>query len=69
MAKTVRLSEETHEMLGLVRDRIGASSYEEAIRNLIARSGEFSAFGKDRDLPGWREGEDRARFRGEQGPH
>ncbi len=65
MAKTVRLSEETHEMLGRLRERIGANSYEEAIRKLIARSGELTAFGRDRDLPKWKEEEDRARFRGD----
>ncbi len=65
MTKTVRLSEETHEMLGRLRERIGANSYEEAIRKLITRSGELTAFGKDRDLPKWKEREDRAKFRGE----
>ena len=65
MVKTVRLSEETHEILGRLMDRIGTRSYEDTIRALIAKSSEFSAFGKDRDLPRWKEGEDRVRFRGE----
>ena len=65
MVKTIRLSEETHEILGRLKDKIGTSSYEETIRTLIARSSEFSAFGKDKDLPRWSEVEDRVKFRGE----
>ena len=65
MVKTVRLSEETYEILGRLMDRIGTRSHEDTIRALIAISSEFCAFGKDRDLTGWKEGDDRVRFRGE----
>lgn len=65
MTKTVRLSEKTHKILGQIKERMCADSYDEAVRRLIAESENFSAFGKDPDLPGWEEGEDRVRFRGE----
>jgi len=63
MARFIRLSDRTHEILGSLRNGMGTRSYDDAIRKLIAKSGEFSGFGKDRGFPRWREDEDRARFR------
>lgn len=65
MAKTVRLSEETHKILERLREEEKLRSYDELIQRLIVKSGVLSGFGKDPDLPKWKEKEDRARFRGE----
>lgn len=65
MPKTLRLREETHEILERLRGERELNSYEELIRRLLVKSGEIEGFGKDPDLPKWEEGEDRARFGGE----
>lgn len=65
MAKTVRLSEETHKILEMLREEEKVKSYDQLIQRLIVRSGVISGFGKDPQLPKWKEEKDRAKFRGE----
>lgn len=65
MPKTLRLDEKTHDILKSLREKRGAKSYNELVRRLIVESGEISGFGKDPDLPAWKEEEDRAKFQGE----
>ena len=65
MSKTLRLSEKTHNTLRRLREERELKSYDDLIQRLLVESGEIEGFGKDPDLPEWKEEEDRARFRGE----
>jgi predicted CopG family antitoxin len=62
MVKTVRLRDETHQLLESLREKEEAKSYDQLIRRLITRSGALSGYRRDPDLSPWREEEDRARF-------
>ena len=65
MSKTLRLSEKTHDKLKRLREERELNSYEDLIQRLLVESGEIEGFGKDPELPKWKEEEDCARFRGE----
>ncbi len=64
MSTTIRVTEQTHEILKDLRDKENLESYERLIEELLIRSGVLSQFGKDSDLPKWKES-DRPTFRDE----
>ena len=65
MSKTLRLNDKTHETLKKLRERRELKSYDDLIQRLLVESGEVEGFGKDPDLPRWKEEKDRASFREE----